>query len=219
MYFPGRMITQCTIIGMQATIVRRRHVLSLKLLRASRRIENEEQRVRRRKNIETQGAAAYMKERNYMVRKHEEEKMRSGLVIGSLVYIDVARQLRRSRVPWHMKRIPAVIVNVVKDDVLYQVKAKSSLIKTLIRRDAMLVIHNDELRKEIDESSMKDAKGLDLENYCKSMWFTTDSRPICSCRGKCDTNTCPCRVRGYKCGPDCHSREYYAKNRTCSNYK
>lgn len=208
-YVPVCMYT----IGMQVYVIQKKSTWRKQrvIMKATVR-ETEEQRVRRRVENERIATAAYMQEREYMRQKHEDEKIRSGLVIGSLVYVDVAKQLRKSRVQWYMRRIPAVIVNIVKDDTLYQVKAKSSLIKTLIRRDAMLVVHNDALRIEIDESAMKDAKGLDLENYRKSMWLATDSRPICSCRGKCDTNKCPCRVKGFRCGTDCHSKAYYAKH-------
>jgi hypothetical protein len=78
-------------------------------------VETEDIRLQRLGRIRTKGHLNYMKEREYMSKKHSEELARSGLVNGSLVLVDVAKQMGKLFVNFKQRRFPAVILNTIKE--------------------------------------------------------------------------------------------------------
>ena len=182
-------------------------------------METEDIRLQRLGRIRTKGHLNYMKEREHMSKKHSEELARSGLVNGSLVLVDVAKQMGKLFVNFKQRRFPAVTLNTMKEGVPCQVKAKNAVLSTHIHRSSLTAVYNDDaLKKEMDTSHMHNAFGMTLVQHLNSMWSASSSKPKCNCRGGCKTDACPCRKSGWKCGTDCHPA-HCKKHPCCKNYK
>lgn len=180
-------------------------------------------RSKRIKSLHDRSKSAYNKERDRMEKRHEEEMGRSYIVPGTLALVMVRDALaeKRQRPPLGCVAVPVIIENRFGDGrrYRYQVKANGTLLTNHIKREHLIIQNNDLLKKEIETSSVRDAKGMSLLEYCHACWMPRSLRPRCECKNGCKkTHRCQCRKAGFKCGTDCHPA-YYKRHCGCSNYK
>ena len=160
-------------------------------------------------------------ERDYMQSKHEQALGSAALGTGTVAVLLVTEALPRLHevTPPDSRRMFVVMENRFEGG-RYQVRGKGFLLKERVHRKHLIPVQNEHVRDELKYTALHTTNPMPLEEHIHSEHSNLHSmRPVCKCRNGCKTPSCACRLRGCRCGTDCHPHWCSKHHASCANYK